>query len=144
MSVTKRLRDQHDQLLEFVSLISTKLNADELAKDAREVNQLLFTMLGKLSVHLAAEDHALYLRLLNHSDEEIRSMAKQYVDEMGGLGKVVNVYKNKWLNHADIRRDPKTFIEETKSIFSALGKRIEKENNELFKALDNWDKLVSF
>ena len=38
----------------------------------------------KLSVHLGAEDNALYHRLLNSLDENARAMAKSFVDEMGG------------------------------------------------------------
>ena len=136
MNATRRFREQHDNLLKIVSQISTKLDAEELAKDVKEVNQLLFNMLGKLSVHLAAEDNALYPRLLNHSDEKVSSMAKRFIEEMGGIGKVVNSYRDKWLSHADIRRDPISFIEETKALFSALGERIEKENNELYRVLD--------
>ena len=123
-------------MLEIVSQITTHLNAEELAKGAKEVNQLLFTMLGKLSVHLAVEDNALYPRLLNHKDEKIRLMAKRFVNEMGDIGTAVSAYRDKWLSHTAIQCDPDTFIEETRRIFSALGTRIEKENNELYKTLD--------
>ncbi len=83
MSATKRFRDQHDQLLEMTSRISAHLKVDELSTDASKVCSLLYVMLGKLSVHLAAEDKALYPRLLEHSDENVKALARKFVDEMG-------------------------------------------------------------
>ena len=136
MSKTKSFRDQHDDLLKIVSEISAHLNVDELSNDASEVRSLLSKLLGKLNVHLSMEDKALYPKLLEHSDERVKSMAKRFIDEMGGIGKAVKAYKDKWPSALQIQKDPSDFIEQTKGIFDALAKRIEKENNELYKAVD--------
>ncbi len=136
MSNTQRFRDQHDDLLKIASEISTHLNVNELSHDASEVRSLLSKLLGRLSVHLSMEDKALYPRLLEHSDERVKSMAKRFIDEMGGLGEAVNVYKDKWPTALAIQKNPGDFIEQTKQIFDALTKRIKKENNELFKTVD--------
>ncbi len=136
MSETTRFRDQHDDLLKIASEISAHLNVDELSKDASEVRSLLSKLLGKLSNHLAMEDKVLYPKLLGHSDERVKSLANRFIDEMGGIGKAVNAYKSKWPSPLHIQKDPSDFIEQTKGIFDALAKRIEKENNELYKTVD--------
>ena len=136
MSETKRFRDQHDELLEIASEISAHLTVDELSNNASEVRLLLSKLFGVLSVHLAMEDKALYPRLLAHSDERVEAMARKFIDEMGGIGEAVKAYKNKWSNVLEIQKGPGDFIEQTKAVFDALAKRIEKEDNELFKTID--------
>ncbi len=136
MSETQHFREQHDDLLKIASEISAHLNVDELSNDASEVRSLLSKLLGKLTIHLAMEDKALYPRLLEYSDERIKSMAKRFIDEMGGLGEVVKSYNNTWSSALPIQKNPSDFIVQTKGIFDALAKRIERENNELYKIVD--------
>ncbi len=136
MSKTKSFRDQHNDLLKIASEISAHLNVDELSNDASEVRSLLSKLLGKLSVHLSMEDKVLYPKLLRHSDERVKSMAKRFIDEMGSIGQAVKAYKKKWPSALQIQKDPSDFIEQTKGIFDALVKRIERENNELYKVVD--------
>lgn len=136
MSATKRYREQHDDMLSIASEISAHLNVDKLSNDANEVRSLLSKLLGKLGVHLAMEDKTLYPKLLDHPDESVKSMAKRFSDEMGGIGEAINAYKNAWPHPIAIQNDPSSFIEQTKGIFDALSKRIDRENNELYKIVD--------
>ncbi len=136
MSNTQRFRDQHDDLLKIASEISSHLNVDELSNDASEARLLLSKLLGKLSIHLAMEDKALYPQMLGHSDERVRDKARKFMEEMGGLRGAVNAYKKKWPSALPIQNDPADFISQTKGIFDALANRIERENNELYKMVD--------
>ncbi len=137
MGATKRFRDQHDDLLMMASEISLHLKAEYLSRDANEARLLLSKLLGKLSIHLAMEDKALYPQMLEHSDDRVRSMARKFMDEMGGLGEAVNAYKAKWPSALPIQDDPDEFISQTKGIFDALANRIERENNELYEMVDD-------
>ncbi len=121
MDNTKRYRDKHDELLKIATEISSHLNVDEISNSANEVRSLLSQLLGKLNVHLAMEDKSLYPRLLDHSDERVKSTAKKFIDEMGDVGKIVNSYNDKWSNASKIEKDPNAFIEQTKGIFDAFG-----------------------
>ncbi len=136
MSNTQRFRDQHDDLLKIASEISSHLNVDELSNDASEARLLLSKLLGKLTIHLAMEDKALYPQMLGHSDERVRDMARKFMEEMGGLRGAVNAYKKKWSSALPIQNDPTDFISQTKGIFDALANRIEREDNELYKMVD--------
>lgn len=136
MSATTRYREQHDGLLVLATEISECLNVSELAEDASKARSLLSQLLGKLSVHLAMEDKSLYPSLLEQGDDEIKKMAQSFMDEMGGIGEAVEAYAKTWSSATAIQNNPQDFVTQTKGIFNALGNRINKENNELYKAFD--------
>ena len=97
---------------------------------------LLSKLAGNLKVHLAMEDEAVYPMLLEHKDPEIRSLAQKYMIEMGGLKDAFIEYIDKWTKAFAIQQNPEEFVEATKGIFDALGKRIEKEDSELYILVD--------
>jgi len=136
MSATKMYRDQHNDMLGVASEITDRLDAGKLSADASEVRSLLSKLMGKLKIHLAMEDNALYPKLLNSADASVKSLAKKFQDEMGGIGKALDAYKHTWSNALEIQKDPNAFIQQTKELFDALAKRINRENNELYKAAD--------
>ncbi|HHM01759.1 MAG TPA: hemerythrin domain-containing protein [Caldithrix abyssi] len=136
MRRTDSYRRQHDDLLQVAGEISGKLDTHSLSQNASEVRTLLSKLLGKLNVHLAAEDKALYPRLLNAGNPEAKSLAERYISEMGNIADVVKSYSQKWPSPAAIQKDPATFVAETKNLFGALSKRIHRENNELYNYVD--------
>ena len=136
MSQTKVFRDQHEELLAIVSEISNHLDQDKLGKSAAEVRSLLSKLFAKLGIHLAMEDKALYPKLLESNDESVKTMAKEFMEEMGGIGEALKNYRAKWPTHFSIEKAPVEFIKETKGIFIALGTRIDRENSQLYVKLD--------
>ncbi|KAA3614712.1 MAG: hemerythrin domain-containing protein [Calditrichaeota bacterium] len=136
MARTDNYRQQHNDLLEVATQISGKLNAQQLSEDASEVRRLLSTLLGKLRIHLATEDKALYPQLLSSTSDDAKHLAKRFIDEIGGIGEVVGQYSKKWSSPLHIQKDSAAFVSETKSLFGALANRIEKENNELYDYVD--------
>lgn len=136
MQNTQRYREQHDELLEIATEISGYLQESRILSEAAKVRSLLSRLLAKLKIHLAMEDKNLYPRLLESNDQNVVRMAKSFLDEMGGIGAAVNEYQQKWASAMQIQNSPREFIEHTKSIFNALKGRIDKENNELYRAAD--------
>ncbi len=132
MGEIENFRRQHKEILQVATEISSLLKPDQIAKDAGVIRSLLSTLVGKLNVHLSMEDDALYPRLLAHKDANVNSIAKRFIDEMGGFNKVFREYTKKWPSPTAIQNAPVEFNKETKGIFDALFKRIEKEDNELF------------
>ena len=96
---------------------------------------LLSNLAGKLNLHLAMEDKALYPRLMEKKDAESGVLARKYMDEMGGLAQVFTTYNSKWQVSA-ISADAAGFCRETQTVFAALGKRIEREDNHLYPLVD--------
>lgn len=132
MAYTDNFRRQHQEMLDLAGEISGKLKSDP--KDAKALRMLLSSLAGKLSVHLAMEDKALYPRLMEIS-AEAKSLAKSFQDQMGGLGAAFGAYNQKWQLNA-IAADPAGFARETQEVFAALGKRIARENGELYPHAD--------
>jgi len=136
MARTDSYRRQHDELVEIVTEISGKLDSLRLSKDATEVRTLLSKLMGILKIHLAMEDKSLYPQLLKSPDPVARKLAQKFIDEMGAIGTVVEKYVATWPNALSIQKDANGFIIETRKLFDALGKRIIRENNELYKFVD--------
>lgn len=142
MISTASFREQHKEMLAIAGEISKGLNAEALKKDASSVRTLLSRLAGKLGVHLAMEDNALYPALVNHQDADVRNMANGFVREMGGIKKVLDAYTRKWATATLIQNGAADFVKETKELFTALAGRIKKEDNELYAVIDRLFKSV--
>ena len=137
MSATAMYRKQHAGLVELVQAIAGKLDESALTNGAAaDASELLINLAGKLVVHLAAEDNALYPKMIESGDSEAASTAKQYRDEMGSLKKAFEGYFGKWNSAKKISSDPATFITETQGVFEALGERVQRENTILYPLAD--------
>lgn len=132
MGFTSSFERQHNEILEIVSGIDQNLNEEFLFENSDIALGLLNKLTGKLLAHLTMEDKVLYPKLLEHKNEKVRKVTKEFIDEMGSLSEVFKTYVTKW-NHSKLIMDnPSDFIFETKTIFDALGKRVEKENTILY------------
>lgn len=132
MGFTDKFRQQHREVLDMVSELNQKLKEKA---DAQDLRTALSALAGKLNFHLAMEDKALYPRLMK-SDGAAQGIAKKFMEEMGGLADNFEAYNKKWQVSA-IRNDPAAFASETHKVFAALGKRIARENAELYPLADN-------
>lgn len=135
MPYTDNFRRQHDEILAIAGEIAARLQPDTLRADTRWVRSLLSALAGKLTIHLAMEDKALYPRLAEADVEDCAALALAFMKEMGGLGAAFAAYNQKWQAGA-IGEDPARFILETREVFGALGKRIERENRQLYPMAD--------
>jgi hypothetical protein len=131
MSFTDKFRQQHDEILALVGELTKQLKANA---DAESLRGVLSNLAGKLNFHLAMEDKALYPRILK-LDAKANALATRFMEEMGGLGEAFSNYNNKWQVSA-IRSDPAGFSAATHKVFAALGKRIARENAELYPLAD--------
>lgn len=123
---------QHVELLDIAGQISKKLTTSDIASDGKSIVDLLVLLAGKLSFHLAMEDKSLYPAILNSQDVAAKQTAQKFIDEMGGITKIFEGYRAKWVTAANIQANPAGFIEETKGLFKALGDRITREEKELY------------
>lgn len=139
MTATQRYRAQHAQIVALVSQIWALLEDADLSKKTADIRNLISSLVGKLSIHLAMEDKSLYPKLMSHDNLEVRGLSKRYSEEMGSLGDDFTKFNRRWLTAAMIEQDPVNFVGELKLILTSLQTRIEKENNGLFKLVDNLD-----
>lgn len=136
MARTDKFRAQHDELLTLASDLQATLNESQLAVDASASRSVLSKLMGKLTMHLAAEDKVLYPDLQSSSDPAVVGLAKRFADEMSGVAPTVVAFNEKWATPSAIKANPASFIAETKNILGVLGNRINRENRELYAAAD--------
>jgi len=133
MPYTDNFKRQHQELLGLVGELAAKVKADP--GDAKGLRTLLSALSGKLTVHLAMEDKALYPRLLQVDADNSRGLARAFQQEMGGLADSFAQFNQKWQTGA-IAADPGGFARATQDLASALGRRIARENAELYPLAD--------
>jgi hypothetical protein len=131
MSFTDKFRQQHEEILAIAGDIQKQIKTQA---DAKVLRSHLSNLAGKLNFHLAMEDEALYPRIMK-LDDKAGALAKKFVAEMGGLSQAFAAYNTKWQTSA-IRADPAGFASETREMFVALGRRVARENAELYPVAD--------
>lgn len=132
MGYADKFRLQHEEILRAATEITDGLKAKA---DPGQLRKQLSSLAGKVNFHLAMEDQALYPRLMETGDAAVRARANKFKDEMGGLGAVFTEYNARWQLSA-IKADLEGFTTETRRIFGALAKRIERENADLYPLAD--------
>jgi len=110
---------------------------EKLKEDGAPMRSLLSELLGKLKIHLAVEDKALYPQLKKCGNHEVVAISIQYQTDMGGIAEFVAKYSKNWASGMAISENPQAFIDETNQLLSALSTRINKENNYLYKLADD-------
>ncbi|NOZ26054.1 MAG: hemerythrin domain-containing protein [Nitrospirae bacterium] len=136
MPITRDYRKQHEKILELIDELSEYLSEERLKSGAHEARSILSRLSGALKVHLAMEDNSLYPRLLASKDEQIRSTAKQFIEEIGDIASAFNDYLHRWPKAASIENNPVEFINESKEFFRKLGSRIQREDDILYPLLE--------
>ncbi len=136
MSKSQRYRDQHNEILDIAKQIGALLNPADLTAKHAEVSKLLNALAGKIKIHLSVEDQNLYPSLVKHSDSKVRELATSFSKEMIPITEAFTKYYAKWSVGSAVTKDPNGFITETKGIFTALDKRIQKENTVLYVEFD--------
>jgi hypothetical protein len=100
------------------------------------MRMLLASFSGALRVHVAMEDQSLYPRLLLHPDEQVRTEARRFLDEMGELRARFAEYQRGWPTAGAIAAAPERFISETRAILLLMHARMESENSTLHPLVD--------
>lgn len=125
--------------MELGGQIFACLVVPSLEADPNPVRHLLARFKGKLEVHASMENEALYPRLLAHPDAGVRETADRLQDEVGGLYQSVGAYLQRWPTSQSISGNAHDFARETFDVLRALGKRMKREDRELYPLVDAHD-----
>jgi serine/threonine protein kinase len=136
-SSTNRFRRQHEELQALGFQIAEKLARATLANEAGIVRRLVAQFAGKLAVHASMENEALYPRLLQHSDPNVRERARSLFDDVGTIYATFGQYAKKWPTTASIEADPRAFARETREVLRVLAFRMMRENDELYPLVES-------
>jgi len=132
---TDNLLRQHQEMLELISKISTYQSLLQIKENAPKISTLLSQLAGKLKMHLIVEDQFVYPKLAMHFDEQIQKTSQSFANEMGDLGKAFSDYKTRYMGANKIADNADVFITDTKNLFVALTKRMDKESQLLYPLL---------
>lgn len=134
MAKSDLLRKDHQKLLGIVNNLKPMLSASTAGQKASEIKALLSQLAGTIQIHLAMEDKMVYQQML--SNPSTKAIAERFQREMGGIASAFTGYITKYNTANAISANPSAFIADTEAILSALGKRITREESELYPAFD--------
>jgi hypothetical protein len=136
MAATHSFKQHHVGILASARKLAGLLDVAQLTRSAENVRGVLSELSGRLKVHLAMEDKALYPRLLTQGDAEAQRVTRRFMNEMGTLSKTFEAYVQRWPSPAAIQASPASFVAETKAIFAALQTRVGLEERDLYPLAD--------
>ena len=121
-------------------ILAAKLQAElvpgRVAADPAAARRLLARFRGLLLVHAAMENDALYPSLLDHRDANVRARARALFDEVGTIYDGVRQHGERWASPERIQAEATVFVQETLALLKTLGKRMARENAELYPLAD--------
>ncbi len=133
---TDLYQTQHDEITKLMAQINELLDIRTLQTNADDVSSLISCLVGKLSVHLALEDNVLYQHLAESPNVKLNELGKSFQDQIGGLRKTLNAYKDMWPTSLSIQESPEQFVRETEAFMGVVKKRIQLEDDDLFSVID--------
>ncbi len=107
--------------------------------DALELRRLLSRFAGALRVHSAMESDALYPALLAHEDPAVRRVAERLYQDLGGLYATFYEFLDRWDAPDAIASRMIRFRIELIRVLAVLGRRMSRENRELYPLADSLD-----
>jgi len=129
---TRLYREQHGRLRRLAAGLLESA-ADAPAADLRTQ---LARLSGVIKVHLTGEDQALYPRLLQHADLEVRAKATHYQQSMGSLAGAFGTFYAAWMKAGAIEADRAGFGAELGDVLGALAARMDAEDGDLYALAD--------
>ncbi|MCB9590464.1 MAG: hemerythrin domain-containing protein [Polyangiaceae bacterium] len=136
VSESQRFRRQHRELMRLAGELLSYCEPTRVREQAAEVRTALVRFTGKLRIHAAMENDAVYPRLMNHSREDVRKKAQSLFAEVGDLYKRFDRYSKQWHDLERLKSEPHRFLEETQEMLRALGMRMMREDAELYPLVD--------
>lgn len=134
---TENFRRQHSELQSLGAQIAKQLTIKNLEQNATHVRRSMAQFAGKLAVHAKMENDALYPRLLAHLDVDVQRRARALLDEVRHIYGVFGKYERRWPDAQSIAASPTLFVRETLDVLRVLGRRMAREDAELYPLADS-------
>ncbi|NFG63416.1 MULTISPECIES: hemerythrin domain-containing protein [unclassified Clostridium] len=129
----KNFKRQHIEICDIIKKIEEIIIKDDISDYFDELASNINKLSGKLQIHLNTEDKFLYPNLLK--DDNVKHIAQKYVDEMGGILIQFISYKDKFNTKIKLKENKNHIVSETNSILLKITRRMNKEENELYKLI---------
>lgn len=133
---TARFAAQHIEIERLAADLHRLLDATTLAADPAPARRAMATLTGRLRIHSAMENEALYPRLFTCGDPVVERKARELFDSFGDVYEGLAHHVKRWSEADAIGREPALFADETRVVLSRLRARIARENAELYPLAD--------
>ncbi len=133
---TERFERQHAELVSLAKAVAAELDTRRLSVDPSAARRALAAFTGKLRVHAAMEQDALYPRLLASENPDVAKKARELDAEVGTLYATFFTYLERWSSAESIKAAPEDFGRETMMQLHLLGQRMKREDRELYPLVD--------
>jgi hypothetical protein len=133
---TERFERQHAELVSLAKALGAELDTRKIAADPGPARRALAAFSGKLKVHAAMEQEALYPRLLASRDPSVAEKARALAAEVGDLYEGFFGFLARWQSAEAVQTAPDEFGRETMVQLHRLGVRMKRENRELYPLVD--------
>ncbi len=131
MNINNLVR-QHEAIRENVKTIEILINKNNIENDSFEISKNINLLIGVLKVHLQSEDNFLYPQLLKDDDDNLKDMAKHYINEMGNISTEFEKYRAQFNTKTKINDNIENFKNHTAEIIKVLKNRLDKEDKYLY------------
>lgn len=132
MNRLDQLKNQHKNITTLVMETKGLLSTLEDEKAQQLIAKNISQLAGILKVHLGNEDRFLYPEFMKSTDIKLRAKADKYITEMGDLNTVFTEFKNQYNTSSKIKNNLSVAKKDIESVFSAVEKRIHKEDHDLY------------
>lgn len=132
----RKLHGQHRAIIRLASSLTGLVGKLRTREDAMEARALLERLDRVLGAHLELEDRAVMPMLVGSDDPATRALARDCVEEMGGIAQVWAAYMAMWDVPA-IQGAPARFVSATHNLMGAVARRVEREERQLYPLAKN-------
>lgn len=134
MQITTKLRAEHDTILSLIDEFYVLLSASQ---PPAGIDLLKFRsgFSKQLLAHLACEDMLLYPRMKQDPNVTVAMAAHAFSTEMGGLLAAYKDWSGRWPSER-LQGEWPQFVAETRELLGTIGKRILRENAELYPLVE--------
>ena len=123
---------KHRVIQDYLSQLTNLVNGTIDKANAPLIAELINKTTGVLTMHLASEDHFVYPKLLESSDEKIRSITRSYMNEMTKIADSYLAFHKNFNTPSKILADTDEFKKTFKQVRDALLMRMDREEKELY------------
>ena len=123
---------KHRVIQDYLSQLTNLVNGTIDKANAPLIAELINKTTGVLTMHLASEDHFVYPKLLESSDEKIRSITRSYMNEMTKIADSYLAFHKNFNMPSKILEDTDEFKKTFKQVRDALLMRMDREEKELY------------
>jgi len=132
MNRLDQLKSQHESINKIIADTKKLLSKLEEEKTQLSIAKNISQLAGILKIHLGNEDRFLYPEFMKSSDIKLRTKADNYISEMGDLNTVFTEFKNQYNTSYKIKKNLSVAKKDIETTFSAVEKRIHKEDHDLY------------